>query len=67
MSNKFQVGDRVEFTVPEYVAKVGEKGTIRVIDPDFKNLLGVELDKNLGGHSLDGKCESGHGCWANSR
>lgn len=63
--NNFKVGDRVIFmsNMRDSCADIeGERGFIRVIDKDEPK-YGVVFDRNVGGQSLRGLCQMGHGVW----
>lgn len=55
----FKKGDRVECIHSDGVIEVGDRGTVLFND----NGLGVEWDRNVGGHDLMDSCENGHGWW----
>lgn len=63
---KFKVGDRVK------VNELGKTdwGVLKNKGVDFGTIIhikkfsvGVEFDKNFGGHSCDDRCKDGHGFW----
>jgi hypothetical protein len=61
----FKVGDRVEVVKKiayHGIIGVGYKGTVREYDGLFAG-IGIEFDKHVGGHDLNGKvgCKYGHG------
>ncbi len=62
--NKFKVGDRVECIVATDKTKVGDVGTVKGFCEPCAPHVGVEWDRNVGGHNgyenFDGK--NGH-CW----
>ena len=59
----FKVGDRVRCVKSFGNADtVNELGTI-VAKDDAPEMYGVDFDKFIHGHSLDGKCVSGYGWW----
>lgn len=60
----FKIGDRVEATRERGIGdkgRIGDKGTVKIVDSC--NWLGVEFDRDIGGHDLHGKieCKDGHG------
>lgn len=56
----YKNGDRVEVIETDGALKVGEKGTVLVAEGGS---VGVVWDNHIGGHSLDERCEYGHGWW----
>lgn len=58
-NNDFAVGDRVTCTEVNGHKEIA--GTVRVVSG--KSSIGVEFDENMGGHSLEGRVENGHGWW----
>lgn len=61
----FVVGDRVcAIRDVSQAIKPGCLGTVVVVENDTY-LIGIEWDKNFGGHSLDARCAMGHGWWTN--
>ncbi len=63
--HKFKVGDRVTYV--NYVGPTEQSGTVRVIMGGQSSPYGVEFDKGMGGHSLDGRCKDDHGWWCKER
>ena len=59
---KFKVGDKVKNIGNTSILQKGMKGKIMVIE---KGLIGVEWDKKIDGHSLNGKCKQDYGWWVN--
>ncbi len=58
---KFKVGDRVVFaSSPFFMVRTGDTGTVVHLDRGALN-IGVAWDRNIGGHSCDGRCVPGHG------
>ena len=58
---EFKVGDRVRYIVEGGAGtriRVGDTGTVCVV---YKSYIGVEWDRNVGGHSCQGKARVGHG------
>ena len=56
-----QVGDKVSYQSKVAAGskiKFGEIGTVRVVED---GQVGVVFDRNIGGHSLDGRCANGYG------
>lgn len=61
---KFKVGDRVRVIEHRDFADVGMVGTVIAPDTESRKALGVKFDKKFyGGHTLQGRCESGYGHW----
>ena len=58
---EFKVGDRVRYIVGGGAGtriRIGDTGTVCNVD---KSCIGVEWDRNVGGHSCQGKAKIGHG------
>ena len=65
----FKTGDKVIATIDypssNSIIRKGDTGVILMYDEFDELQAGVRWDKSVGGHSLDGLCESGHGWWVN--
>lgn len=65
--DEFCIGDRVEF-IYEHALNDGRLcpgsiGTVVAIRTNSMLTIGVEWDKEMGGHGLNKKCKFGHGWW----
>lgn len=65
--DEFYIGDRVEFIYEHALNKgrllPGSIGTVIAIRTNSQLTIGVKWDKEMGGHSLEKRCELGHGWW----
>lgn len=63
----FCVGDRIMLLQnrwDHYGLSDGMIGTVRIVRSNiFTCEIGIEFDKNFGGHALDGSVEYGRGWW----
>jgi len=57
---KFKVGDRVIYTGIDSKLKEGYTGTIVNIW-DYDQVLGIDWDKDVDGHTCEGKAKHNHG------
>lgn len=66
---KFKIGDKVKVIATDAKAigaKIGDVGTVKVIDIGKRLCYGVEFDKPYSYyHSLNGRCKENHGYWCN--
>ena len=64
---KFKIGDKVKVKAEDAKtidAKIGDVGTVKVIDIGKRLCYGVEFDKPyFRYHSLNGRCKENHGYW----
>lgn len=61
MTRRPRIGDRIIMTQDQDMAKEGMTGTM-VVDRVY-GYIGVEFDKPMLGHNLEGHCEYGRGYW----
>lgn len=59
--SELKVGDRVELIgdICEKGINIGDTGTVVRV---WRDIIGVELDRNIGGHSCSGLGRDGY-CW----